>query len=334
MADAMVCERRLSQAIGDAHKINDVSADGNQNHESGFEEYLYEYSNERISFANDRFDYDDVITACIGHGSFGTVFKGFDHKSSKEVAIKKMYTVHVKPEELKTMQQVKNDHLVALIDICDEQKGVTHLVMELCDIDLDCHLREHAPHGNLTPSELILVMDNITRGYYALYERHIVHRDIKPQNILLVYHPYSHDIHQAKITDFGVSRMLTEDEQPMLNNVAGTLYYMAPEVGANLLTLSGYDHSADMWSIGCVFYQCLVGEMPFDERALCRIFLYCAGENYEAYDLPDIPENTPTEIHKLIASMLDINRATRANPVQLLAALKSLNSENDNTTPT
>lgn len=89
----------------------------------------------------------------------------------------------------------------------------------------------------------------------------MVHRDIKPQNILLKYNHFDGSIESAKITDFGVSRILDDQAHAELRNVAGTFYYMAPEVGANLLTTCAYGSSVDMWSIGCVFYQCLVGKV-------------------------------------------------------------------------
>ena len=79
---------------------------------------------------------------------------------------------------------------------------------------------------------------------------------------MLTYNP-SGQISLAKITDFGVSRVLAREENEgnhTLCNVAGTLPYMAPEVGANLLTMCEYDYSVDMWSIGCVIYQCHMGK--------------------------------------------------------------------------
>lgn len=108
------------------------------------------------------------------------------------------------------------------------------------------------------------LIDNIARGYNALYECCIVHRDIKPQNILVKY--CSHDgnlFDTAKISDFGISRILTDEENEALSNVAGTLHYMAPEVGANILRTCEYGHEVDMWSLGCVFYQCITGKVTF-----------------------------------------------------------------------
>lgn len=104
-------------------------------------------------------------------------------------------------------------------------------------------------------------MDNVIRGYKALYECCIVHRDIKPQNILIKYDPIGRGFESAKISDFGISRILTEEQSEALSNVAGTFYYMAPEVGANLLRTCEYDYQVDMWSLGCLFYQCIAAKV-------------------------------------------------------------------------
>lgn len=123
------------------------------------------------------------------------------------------------------------------------------------------------------------MIDNIARGYKGLFDLKIVHRDIKPQNILIKYVAKSNQLSSAKITDFGKSGQLgvvfrttlislcsgiartLNNEESDLCNVAGTLFYMAPEVGANLLKTCQYDSKVDMWSIGCLLYQCVTGEV-------------------------------------------------------------------------
>ena len=156
MMGGLVCERRNSESAGP--KTGDVplklEPPETEGHESGFEDYPYEYSNERVTFSNNRFEYSDSAVSCVGHGSFGTVFKGFDKSNSQHVAIKKMTTFTVKPDELKTMQRVSSEYLVALIEISDENTGITHVVMELCDTDLEQHLMWNTASGRLIQSEL------------------------------------------------------------------------------------------------------------------------------------------------------------------------------------
>uniref|UniRef100_A0A915CSN3 Protein kinase domain-containing protein n=1 Tax=Ditylenchus dipsaci TaxID=166011 RepID=A0A915CSN3_9BILA len=199
--------------------------------------------------------------------------------------------------------------------------------MELCHTDLDRHLRWKAVDGRLGAEELKTVIRSIATGYYALYEKHIVHRDIKPQNILLNYDSRA-SIVTAKLTDFGVSRVLAEEGK--LCNVAGTLFFMSPEVGANLVKLCEYDHKADMWSIGCVIYECHTGNMPFNECSLCRLFLNCAGGNYEAYELPSLPKHTDHQLELLIASLLEVDREKRltlVNSIPVCLTAHGINEE-------
>lgn len=116
-------------------------------------------------------------------------------------------------------------------------------------------------------------MDNVIRGYNELYNCCIVHRDIKPQNILIKYKE-PNLIEIVKISDFGISRILSDKEEKSLSNVAGTLHYMAPEVGANILRAHEYGHEVDIWSIGCVFYQCIMGKVFIVTVSLLSLYYY------------------------------------------------------------
>ncbi len=111
----------------------------------------------------------------------------------------------------------------------------------------------------------------------------------------------------AKIADFGTSRQRFDDEETA--NLTGTLCYMAPEVGANLLDRNEYGPSADIWSIGVVLYNAISGKLPFDEGAQCKLFLNAIVQNYDGFvspvlkvtccsttsKLPGLPPQTPLE---------------------------------------
>ncbi|CAI5455447.1 unnamed protein product [Caenorhabditis angaria] len=276
---------------------------------------LPEFSNRSITL-DEKYEYNDDFESMIGMGAFGAVFRGHQ-KDDKEqsVAVKRMLRVHVKENELKMIRDLKSEYLVGVLDICNFDELFCCLIMELCDCDLDHHMRTISERGILNPGNFRQLLDNIARGYKALYELKIVHRDIKPQNILISYLDESKQIACARITDFGISRTL-EDDGTELCNVAGTLFYMAPEVGANLLKTCQYDSKVDMWSIGCLLYQCVTGEVPFDECSLCRLFLYVAGENFEAYDPPELPNETNTEVSGIIQSLLQLDTSQRCTPTQ------------------
>ncbi|EFO18309.1 ULK protein kinase [Loa loa] len=228
-----------------------------------------------------------------------------------------MPKVSIKSDELKVMEAVKSDYLVSLIDHCMiSEEDNMYIIMELCDIDLDHHLKYHTVNGTLSLHNLRRLIDNVIRGYNELYQCCIVHRDIKPQNILIKYKEQNL-IEIAKISDFGISRILNDDGQKSLSNVAGTLYYMAPEVGANILRTYEYGHEVDVWSLGCVFYQCIMGKVPFDEQELCRMFLFVACDNYDAYDKPELSFDIDQNIARMINSQLEIHSTKRTTPHQL-----------------
>ncbi|VDK49437.1 unnamed protein product [Anisakis simplex] len=280
------------------------------------------FSNERVLVDYGNYEYRDNASSCIGRGSFGRVFRGFDISNSLPVAIKKIARIDVKPNELKVMKSVNSPFLVNLIDVFISSGDSAYFIMELCDIDLEQHLKYQTSNGALSNNDLRILMDNVVRGYKALYNCCIVHRDIKPQNILIKYGPLGCEFQTAKISDFGISRILSEgDEDGALSNVAGTFYYMAPEVGANILKTCEYDYQVDIWSLGCLFYQCISGQVPFDECALCRIFLYAACGNYEAYEKPELPAGTDEEVELIVSSLLEIDSNKRLTPLEVYAAV-------------
>uniref|UniRef100_A0A0N5BM02 Protein kinase domain-containing protein n=1 Tax=Strongyloides papillosus TaxID=174720 RepID=A0A0N5BM02_STREA len=288
------------------------------------------YSNQIITLKNNTYSYIQSLGNCLGQGSYGRVFKGTTNNllKNKGVAIKEMLSVFVNENEMNIMKAVSSEFLVKLVDIyqdCNFFK--TYLIMELCDSDLLQFLKVN---NVLCTNNLRTVIDNIVRGYYVLYENKIVHRDIKPQNILIMTDNTSNNIVSAKITDFGISRVMEIKEDGSgdleLSNVAGTLHYMAPEVGVNLLHVSMYNYPVDVWSMGCVFYECLMGKIPFDEKDICRLILYAAGNNYDGYEKPSFEDNLYHDYQDLINQMLEINYKDRITPVKLLEKIQNLTS--------
>uniref|UniRef100_A0A0N4ZAD9 Protein kinase domain-containing protein n=1 Tax=Parastrongyloides trichosuri TaxID=131310 RepID=A0A0N4ZAD9_PARTI len=290
------------------------------------------FTNQIIFLKNNTYSYKQSISNCLGQGSYGRVFKGTT-ANNVGVAVKEMLSVFVKENEMQVMKLVSSDFLVKLLDICQDNISFnTYLIMELCDTDLMQFLKMN---NVLYNDNLRVVIDNVVRGYFALYQNKIVHRDLKPQNILIMLDKnvcnnvinQSNVILSAKITDFGISRVLENDddgESMQLSNVAGTLHYMAPEVGVNLLHVSNYNYPVDIWSMGCVFYECLMGKIPFDEKEICRLFLYAAGKNYDAYEKPSFEHNNGKEYHEIIDGMLEIDDRKRTKPKELLKYIETL----------
>jgi serine/threonine-protein kinase ULK/ATG1 len=161
---------------------------------------------------------------------------------------------------LREMTELQHENVVALLD-CKETVSHVYLVMEFCDGgDLADYLQTMK---TLSEATIRFFLTQISGAMRALHEKGVVHRDLKPQNILLCYNPNSPtggrsptDI-TLKIADFGFARFLNEGM--MAVTLCGSPMYMAPEV---IMSLQ-YDAKADLWSIGTIVYQCLTGKAPF-----------------------------------------------------------------------
>uniref|UniRef100_A0AC35U6L8 Protein kinase domain-containing protein n=1 Tax=Rhabditophanes sp. KR3021 TaxID=114890 RepID=A0AC35U6L8_9BILA len=292
-----------------------------------FSQEMTLFNDETINLTEE-YQFKQSIDQCIGNGSYGRVFRGTNTTNNTGVAVKEMLSILVKENELQVLQIVSSNFLVRLFKVCQDVSSIhTYLIMELCDTDLCEYLKFDTPQNCLNEQNLRVVIDNVIRGYHVLYQHKIVHRDIKPPNILIMLNnPNLNEpggILSAKITDFGISRVLEGDENDSqgelpLSNVAGTLHYMAPEIGVNLLQVNNYNYSVDVWSIGCVLFECLTGRVPFDEGQICRLFLYAAGDNYEAYEQPLFPSDCHSSYQQLIEGMLMIRGAKRTKPNELL----------------
>jgi len=256
----------------------------------------------------------------LGRGSFGLVFKGYHKTTGEPAAIKKVPSDKVKHEEAKILEGVRSDYVVDLqsTHIAGE---FTYFVLELCDCDLSVFLKRYK---RLELENVERVADSLARGYRVLLDLEVIHRDIKPQNILLVLDHGAEiaggqpRILVAKYADFGVSREVKKGSNIQLSTLAGTPSYMAPEIGANIIDSTVYDAQVDMWSIGCVLYECFVGKEPFDESALCKLFLFAANRNYAGYHPPAMPADVPERYQQLIHRMLNINFAERIGPHEFI----------------
>lgn len=199
----------------------------------------------------------------IGKGTYGVVLKGVDKLTRRKVAVKKL-SGEIKIAELKILEELKSPWIVSFLGVYAKEKFV-YFVMELCDCDLKDMI---ANEGSLSIENLDILTGCIARGYNVLYQLEIIHRDIKPQNILILFDksPQTKILPQkkilvAKLTDFGISREVKKNSGIALRNLAGTLAYMAPEVGANIVDSNEYNVEVDMWSIGVLLHESITGKV-------------------------------------------------------------------------
>lgn len=205
-----------------------------------------------------RLDHYDV-QQILGRGAFGIVLRAFDDKLHRTVAIKLM-----SPElaatsparkrflrEARTAAAIRHENVVQIHSV--EEEPLPYLVMEFIPGQtLEQKLNGHGP---LEISEVLQLGQQIALGLAAAHEAGLIHRDIKPTNILL--EPGVEE--RAKITDFGLARSVDDASLTQSGVVAGTPMYMAPEQAFG----QPLDQRADLFSLGSVLYQMVSGRPPF-----------------------------------------------------------------------
>ena len=204
-----------------------------------------------------------TISEVIGEGSFGKVFRGKCKETGEVVALKFI------PKHLKA------DHeLTSLRRECEIQRGLSHpnIVLMLDSFETDREIvavSEYVPqqlcallmvNGSMGESRVCSIACNLLSALYYLHSHRIVHRDIKPQNILLTITGV------AKLCDFGFSKKM-EINTYVLESIKGTPLYMAPE----LIEQQPYDHKADLWSLGCILFELLTSKPPFSTNSIVHL---------------------------------------------------------------
>ncbi|KAM6932655.1 serine/threonine-protein kinase ULK2 isoform 1-T1 [Lycodopsis pacificus] len=245
----------------------------------------------------------------VGHGAFAVVFKGRHRKKTDwEVAIKSINKKNLSKsqillgKEIKILKELQHENIVALYDVQETPNSV-FLVMEYCNGgDLADYLQAK---GTLREDTLRVFLQQIAAAMRILNSKGIIHRDLKPQNILLSYvgrKKSNISGIRIKIADFGFARYLQSNM--MAATLCGSPMYMAPEV----IMSQNYDARADLWSIGTVLYQCLVGKPPFQANSPqdLRMF-YEKNKNLQ----PIIPRETSQQLGHLLLGLLQRNQKDR-----------------------
>lgn len=245
----------------------------------------------------------------IGHGAFAVVFKGH-HKKKEDfvVAIKVIAkknlskTQNLLAKEIKILKELHHENVVSLFD-CQETSNSVFLVMEYCNGgDLADYLREK---GTLSEDTIHIFLRQIASAMCTLQSKGVVHRDLKPQNLLLhhsgITTPSPSQI-KVKIADFGFARFLPGEM--MAATLCGSPMYMAPEV----IMSKAYDAKADLWSVGTIVYQCLTGKAPFQANSPQQLKKF-----YEKSKIisPNIPAGTSKNLKDLLIGLLRRNPKDR-----------------------
>ena len=234
------------------------------------------------------------LDAQVGTGGMSTVYRAFDATLERRVAIKLMHRdiaadsdqLERFRREARAVAQLSHPHIVGVID-AGEEDGRPYIVFEYVEGEtLKDRIRRL---GRLPVDEAIAYAIEISRALGAAHARGIVHRDVKPQNVLV------DEEGSAKVTDFGIARSMDDSGLTAEGRVLGTTDYVSPEQAL------GHDVNgqSDIYSLGVVLYEMLTGDVPFHGENQVSVAMKHVRE-----DLPDVSKRRP-EVSAGLAAILD-----------------------------
>lgn len=208
------------------------------------------------------------IIEVIGGGGMSNVYLAHDMILNRDVAIKILhYNFDDEDESYRRFQRealsatsLSHPNIVSTYDV-GEDEGHHYLVMEYVKgMTLKQYINEYAP---LAPTRCVEIMQQLTSAIAVAHQNQIIHRDIKPQNVLM------DEDGNVKVADFGIAMALTATSFTKTNSVLGTVHYLSPEQARGGMTTK----KSDIYSLGIVLYELLTGELPFSGESAVSIAL-------------------------------------------------------------
>ena len=239
---------------------------------------------------NDRYRLEEQI----GSGGMSTVYRAYDPTLERWVAIKLMHSaISSDPDQLerfrreaRTVARLSHPHVVTVIDF-GEDDGMPYIVLEYIEGET---LKERIRRmGRLPVAEAVAYAIEIGRALSAAHAERLVHRDVKPQNVLIDREG------RAKVTDFGIARSLEVQGLTAPGRVLGTTDYVAPEQAL------GHDvtEQSDLYSLAVVLFEMLTGEVPFKAESQVAVAMKHVRD-----PLPDVQRLRP-EVSSALAAVVD-----------------------------
>ena len=269
-------------------------------------------------FIGDRYEIVDKV----GSGGRSDVYKALDHKLNRFVAIKVLKTEFSEDRnfvskfkvEAQSAAGLTHPNIVNVYDV-GEDHNIHYIVMELIDgITLKKYIEKKGP---LPVKEAVSIAIQVSQGIEAAHNNHIIHRDIKPQNIMISREG------KVKVTDFGIARAASTNT--INSNAMGSVHYISPEQARG-----GYiDEKSDIYSLGITLYELITGKVPFEGDSTVSVALQHIND-----DLPS-PKDTipdlPVSVEKIILKCTQKKPDRRYLKISALIAdmKKSLISPNE-----
>ncbi|KAF4213280.1 hypothetical protein CNMCM8980_010289 [Aspergillus fumigatiaffinis] len=272
----------------------------------------------------------------LGEGTYATVFKGRNRQTGELVALKEIHldseegTPSTAIREISLMKELKHESIVSLYDVIHTENKLM-LVFEYMDKDLKKYMDTRGDRGQLDHATIKSFMHQLLKGIAFCHENRVLHRDLKPQNLLI------NKKGQLKLGDFGLARAFGIPVNTFSNEVV-TLWYRAPDV---LLGSRTYNTSIDIWSAGCIMAELYTGRPLFpgttNEDQLQKIFRLMGTPSERSWPgISQLPEYKPnfhvyaTQDLGLILPQIDplgldlLNRMLQLRPEMRISAADAL----------
>ena len=238
------------------------------------------------NYVGKRLDGRYEIHEIIGVGGMSVVYKAYDNVDDRIVAVKILKDEFANDDEFvrrfknesKAIAVLSHPNIVKVYDVSFGDR-IQYIVMEYVDgITLKEYIQKQ---GRITWNDAVFFISQVLKALQHAHDKGIVHRDIKPQNIMLLQ---TGDI---KVTDFGIARFARTQTETLTENAIGSVHYISPEQAQGKAT----DERADIYSLGVVFYEMLAGRVPFEgDSAVSVALMQVKNTAKRVTDInPDIP---------------------------------------------
>jgi len=276
--------------------------------------------NENDSYIGKTLDGRYEIMNIIGEGGMAIVYRALDHRLNRYVAVKIMRSEMATDEDFRrrfnaesqAVAMLSHPNIVAVYDV-SRSEAMEYIVMELIDgITLKQYMDKR---GMLAWREAVHFSKQIAKALSQAHERGIIHRDIKPQNIMLLRDG------TIKVADFGIAALESEVEEKPDGQAIGSIHYIAPEQARG----ESPDARSDIYSLGVLMYEMLTGNVPYSGDTLGEIAIkHMQSAPVSPREVnPEIPEDLERITLKAMASRIDMRYQSAA---ELLRDLDMLNA--------
>ncbi|XP_060805401.1 inhibitor of nuclear factor kappa-B kinase subunit epsilon [Amyelois transitella] len=286
-----------------------------------------------MSFLRGSENYVWCTTSVLGKGATGAVFQGVNKNNGEPVAVKTFNQLsHMRPHdvqmrEFEVLKKVKHENIVKLLAIEEEQEGRGKvIVMELCTGGSLFNILDDPENTyGLQEQEFLLVLEHLTAGMKHLRDNNLVHRDLKPGNIMKYINEDGTTTY--KLTDFGAARELQEEEQFV--SLYGTEEYLHPDMYERAVLRKpvgkSFGATVDLWSIGVTLYHVATGQLPFrpygGRRNKETMFYITTKKASGVISGTQTTENGPIEWARDLPSHCQLSLGLRKLVTPLLAGL-------------